>query len=298
MDLRHFRYFIAVAETLHFSQAADLLGIAAPTLTVQIQEMERQLRVQLLSRTKRRVTLTAAGQAFLVRARHAVDQFEQTVDLGRRLGQGSAGSMTIGYIGSAVFSGVLQEHVGVFRRSWPDVAVQIKEYPMWQLPGLMYAHDIDVAFVRLPLVLEDSLEVHVLICDTYCLAVRPDHPFAKTGKPVEPASLASERFIAPEQVEGTSEIGRRGDFAPHIVSSPGSLLSVLTQVSLGAGVAVVPDILATAIRLPDVVYLPIADHVIVSESAVVFRRDETSPAVKNFINQMRQIPTVMCAGAE
>lgn len=291
MELRHFRYFIAVAETLHFAQAADKLGIAAPTLTVQIQEMERQLRTQLFIRTKRTVKLTAAGEAFLVEARHAVSHFERAVDLGRRMGRGALGRLAIGYVGSAVMSGVLQEQVKVFRQSWPGVIVALKEYPMGQLPGLLYEEEIDVAFVRLPLALEEPLQAHVLMCDQYCLAVQKGHPLAKEAGPIEAARLATETYIAAEQPEGMYEVGRRGGFVPHVVAAPGSLLSVLVQVSLGAGVAVIPDMLKTVMDLPDVVFLKIAGGVIVSESAVVFRRDETSPSVNNFIRQMRQIPT-------
>ncbi len=290
MDLRHFRYFIAVAETLHFARAADKLGIAAPTLTIQIQEMERQLSAQLLSRTKRTVRLTSAGQAFLIEARHAVAHFERAVDLGRRMGQGTSGSMAIGYVGSAVLSGVLQEQVNIFRKSWPDVHIGMKEYPMGQLPNLLCEGVIDVAFVRLPLELDDTLQMYVLLCDQYCLAVQKGHALINEKGKVDTQKLATEFFIAPEQPEGTYEVGRRGGFVPHIVSSPGSLLSVLVQVSLGAGIAVVPDMLETVMDLPDVVFLPIGGGAMVSESAVVFRRDETSPSIKHFIRQMQKIP--------
>lgn len=292
MELRHFRYFIAVAETLHFAQAADKLGIAAPTLTVQIQEMERQLHTQLFLRTKRSVQLTAAGQAFLVEARNAVHHVEHTLDFGRRLGRGALGKVAIGYVGSAVLSGVLQEQVNVFRQSWPDVMVEIKEYPMAQLPGLLYDSTIDVAFVRMPLPLDASVQTHVLLSDRYCLAVPVGHALAREQAAVDAQQLANEAFIAPEQMEGTLEVARRGGFMPRIVASPGSLLSVLVQVSLGAGIAVVPDMLERVMHLPDVVFLPIAGQVIESTSAVVFRRDETSPAVNNLMRQMQQIPVV------
>jgi DNA-binding transcriptional LysR family regulator len=291
MDLRHFRYFIAVAETLHFAQAADKLGIAAPTLTVQIQEMERQLRAQLFHRTKRTVRLTATGEAFLIEARQAVAHFERSIDLGRRMGRGALGKVAIGYVGSAVLSGVLQEQVKVFRQSWPEVLVEIKEYPMGQLPPLLDDEVIDVAFVRLPVALDASLQAHPLLCDQYCLAVQKGHVLASQSGAVDARQLIDEGFIAPEQLEGTYEVGRRGGFVPRIVSSPGSLLSVLVQVSLGAGVAVVPDMLEAVMHLPDVVFVPVAGGVLVSELAVVFRCNEMSPAVNNFIRQMQQIPS-------
>ena len=117
MELRHLRYFIAVAEQLHFGQAAEMLGIAPPTLTVQIQQIERTLDAQLFTRTKRSVALTQAGEAFLVEARAALEQFERAVNIGRRAGRGELGRVKLGFVGSAAFSGVLQQQGRAFREA-------------------------------------------------------------------------------------------------------------------------------------------------------------------------------------
>ena len=135
MELRHLRYFIAVAEQLHFTQAAETLGISPPTLTVQIQEIERTLDAQLFTRTKRSVALTPAGDAFLVEARAALEQFERALNTGRRAGRGELGRVNLGFVGSAAFSGVLQQQVRAFREARPHVYIDAREFPMEQLPS-------------------------------------------------------------------------------------------------------------------------------------------------------------------
>ena len=143
MELRHLRYFIAVAEQLHFGQAAEMLGIAAPTLTVQIQQIERTLDAQLFTRTKRSVALTQAGEAFLVEARAALEQFERAVNIGRRAGRGELGRVNLGFVGSAAFSGVLQQQVRAFREARPHVLIDTHEFPMDELPALLEDGRVD-----------------------------------------------------------------------------------------------------------------------------------------------------------
>ncbi|WP_050469083.1 LysR substrate-binding domain-containing protein [Herbaspirillum chlorophenolicum] len=289
MELRHLRYFLTVAEQLHFARAAEMLGIAPPTLSVQIQEMERKLQVQLFVRTKRSVALTSAGEAFAEEARGVLAQFEQALHVGRRAGRGELGRVEIGYVGSAVFGGILQQQISAFRRQWPDAEVQAREWQMDRLSEALEEGRVDVAFVRMPLALAPSLQTHVLLRDRFCLALPADHALAQAeGKAVKARSLAGEAFILPEQELGTREVCRRGGFAPRSESRPGSLLAVLAEVSVGAGVAVVPGVLTQVVDLPNVVYRPLAGTAIGSEVVAVFRRFERSPAVKNMIAAIRK----------
>jgi DNA-binding transcriptional LysR family regulator len=147
MELRHFRYFVAVAEELHFARAAKRLGIAPSTLTVQIQEIERTLHARLLQRTKRSVRLTAAGELFLEQARASLLRFDQAVSVGRRAGRGELGRIVVGYVGSAALAGILQQQMRRFRAEWPDVQLQASELPMGRLPGLVAEGQVDVGFV-------------------------------------------------------------------------------------------------------------------------------------------------------
>jgi DNA-binding transcriptional LysR family regulator len=290
MELRHLRYFIAVAEQLHFGQAAETLGIAPPTLTVQIQQIERTLDAQLFTRTKRAVALTQAGEAFLVEARAALEQFERAINIGRRAGRGELGRVNLGFVGSAAFSGVLQQQVREFREARPHVFIDTHEFPMDELPALLEDGRVDIAFVRMPLELPTSLRTHVLLRDRFCVALPAEHRFAQTNTPLRSRMFAGENFVVPEQREGTLEVGRRGRFSPEIVSAPGGLVAVLTDVSLGVGVAIVPNVLRKAVEVPNVVYKEIAGEPIPSEVAAVFRRFERAPAVRSLIDQISRTP--------
>lgn len=216
MELRHLRYFVAVAEQRHFAQAALALGISPPTLTVQIQEIERTLQAKLLHRSRRDIALTPAGEAFLAEARATLTQFERTVIVGRRAGRGELGRIEVGYVGSAVYSGVLQAQIRAFRAAWPDVLLNARELPMDRLPALLDGGRIDVAFVRMPIALPKLLQARVLLRDRFCVALAEDHTLAQSATPVKSRALADETFIVPEQALGTREVARRGRFLPRI----------------------------------------------------------------------------------
>ncbi|WMJ68958.1 LysR substrate-binding domain-containing protein [Stenotrophomonas sp. 24(2023)] len=289
MDLKHLRAFVTVAEQLHFAHSAEQLGVSPPTLTAQIQALERLLQARLFQRTRRSVALTAAGEAFLVEARAALAQVERALETGRRAGRGQLGRVDIGYVGSAVFSGALQAQVLHFRRRWPQVQLGTCELPTAQLVQQLEEGQLDVAFVRTPVVLPSSVASHVVARDRFCLALAADHPLAGSGQALASRVLAGEAFVAPEQGLGLREVARRGRFDPHIVSVPGSLQAVLAQVALGAGIAVVPSVLVQVVHLPNVVYRDIAGAVIPSEVAALFRRHERAPAVRQLIQQIRQV---------
>ncbi len=297
MELRHFRYFVAVAEELHFARAAERLGIAPPTLTIQIQEIERTLSAKLLTRTKRSVALTSAGEVFLTEARNVLAQFARAESVGRRAGRGEIGRVEVGYVGSAAYAGVLQEQTRLFRHSWPGVDINARELPMEDLPHLIDDGHVDIGFVRLPMILPRSLRMHILVRDQFCVAYPGDHPQAAATAPVRPRTLATSAFITPEQEAGTREVARRGNFTPNIISAPGSLVAVLTQVSLGAGISIVPSVLTTIVHMPNIVFRPLAGDPIPSEVAAIFRVNEASPTVRKLIHQIMQTSVIHLAPA-
>ncbi|WP_095093637.1 LysR family transcriptional regulator [Pseudomonas sp. Irchel 3A5] len=286
MDIRHLRSFVTVAENLHFSRSAEQLGVSAPTLTAQIQEVESSLEARLFNRTKRSVALTPAGEAFLREARATLEQFEKAISVGQRAGRGQVGRVEIGYVGSAAFFGVLQDQVQRFRNQWPDVMVNTREFPTEQLTALLEDGRIDVAFVRMPVDLPDAISSRILARDRFCLALPADHFLAKTVNDILPSALASELFVLPEQGLGLREVARRGRFAPQIGSVPGSLVAVLTQVALGMGIAVIPSVLVQTVQLPNIVFKEIAGPPIFSEVGALFRRHEKLPIVCNLISQI------------
>ena len=288
MELRHFRCVLAVAHSLHFARAAAELGISPPALTKQVQETEQLLGTRLFQRSKRAVSLTAAGELFVIEATRALAQLAQAQDVARRAGRGELGRLEIGYVASAAYSGVLQDQFSRFRVSHPGIHIGAREYAMDALPGLLDQGRVDLAFVRPPLHLPDGLDSVVLLRDRFALAVQADSPLARLDM-AEPAALAQQAFIVPEQELGTLEVSRRGGFAAQVVSRPGSLVAVLTEVSLGVGCAIVPHSVMASVQLPGVVFRELATPQISSEIAVAFRRHEQAPAARAFIAQLRAV---------
>lgn len=286
IELRHLRYFLEAAQQLHFARAAERLGIAAPTLTVQIQEIERTLGVSLFLRSKRAVMLTAAGEAFRIEAEQALQRFEDAVAAGKRAGKGEAGKLDIGYVGSAALTGTLQTAVRSFRAAWPEVHVQVRELSMASLPTLLKAGDVDAAFVRLPMALPKHIAAHVLSRERFCVALPSDHRLADHPGSVRASALKDEWFLMPEQENGTWAVARRGRFTPQIAGRPGSLMTVLTHVSLGRGISVLPDVVIGRIVLHNVVFKPLAGAPLFSELAMLHRQESNSPVTDNFLRHI------------
>jgi DNA-binding transcriptional LysR family regulator len=287
MDLRHFKSFMAVADCLHFTRAAERLNISVPALSKQIKETEQALGTRLFNRTKRAVSLTSAGEIFWVEARRALEAVEQAEESARRAGRGEIGRIEIGYVASTAYSGILQTELDKFRNDYPDLEISLREGALERLPQLIDAGTIDVAFLRPPLTYPVGIEGIVISRERFVVALHMTSSLA-SSKVIRPAQLAHERFILPEQQSGTLEVGRRGGFHPQIIARPGRLVAVVTMVSLRMGVAVVPDALVDHIAIPQVVYRDIQGSVVPTEIAVAYRRHEKSPAVRAFIRQLQR----------
>lgn len=285
MELRHLRYFMVLAEELHFTRAAERLNIAPPTLTVQIQEIERRLGTQLLVRNRRSVALTDEGKIFLDEARDVIARFERAETVGRRAGKGQIGRLLIGYVGTVAYAGVLQDQVRRFRRSHPDVDLQTREIDMDKLPDLVAKGEIDVGYVRMPMDLPAGVDSRTILEDRFCLALPVDHPLAVQRDDPTAEQIAGEPLVVPEQLAGTYEVARRGGFIPNIVASPGLMSAVLIEVSFGTGVAIVPNSVCDAVRLPQLTYRPLSGPAIASSVAAIFI-DAAGPVARAFIDQL------------
>ena len=176
MERRQLEYFVTLAEELHFGRAALRLGIATPTLSVQIQDIERRLGTRLFDRGRREVLLTSAGEVFLAEAPDVLRRFEQAETLGRRAGRGEIGKIEIGYVGSALYAGALQDQLSRFRSRYPGVELQVSEWPMGELPQLLQEGRVDVVFCRPPMDVPDSFGEHTLVEDQFCVALPETHP--------------------------------------------------------------------------------------------------------------------------
>jgi DNA-binding transcriptional LysR family regulator len=287
LELRHIHAFVCVAKQLHFSRAADELGIAAPSLTKLIQQAERLLGVRLFHRTKRSVALSAAGSAYLAEALVALDHLARAEERALQAGRGELGRIEVGYVASAAYTGVLQRAVSGFRGTHPGVDVSIREVPMDAVAAMLRDGRLDAAYVRPPMPLDEGIQATTVHRDRFVLALPTASPLAASAS-VRPAQLHDQCFALPEQEAGTFEVARRGRFSARLGPRPGTLAAVLACVSLGGNVAVVPHTLADCIALPGVIYRNIAGQPIPSEIALAFRKYERAPAVKAFLDFARR----------
>jgi DNA-binding transcriptional LysR family regulator len=287
MDIRHFRYFLAVARQGNFTRAAEQLGIAPPTLTRQIQDMENELGTRLFVRQTREVSLTEAGTALLIEAEATVRQFEYAQQNAQRAGRGEIGHIELAYVASAVYSGLLQKQVQAFSHDCPDVSVNVREYPMASLPAMVAEGRFDVGYVRSPMTLPEGLEAIRLDAEGFVLAL-PSESWLSRLTEIGPEHLQGETFILPEQISGTLQVAAVGGFAPKLGAQPGGLVAVLALVSLGQGVAVVPESVVGHVGLPGVVYRSIKGCEASSWLSLVYRRFEKSAAVVRYIELVKQ----------
>ncbi|WP_130903424.1 MULTISPECIES: LysR family transcriptional regulator [unclassified Pseudomonas] len=286
MDIRHFRYFLAVARHRNFTRAAEQLGIAPPTLTRQIQDMEAELGARLFFRQSRDVSLTEAGAALVIEAEATVRQFESAQRNAQRAGRGEVGHIELGYVASAVYSGVLQKQVQGFACQFPDVSLNVRESPMASLPNMILEGRFDLGYIRCPLALPDGIESVRLDEEGFVLALPVDSWLNRLPM-INSVHLQNENFILPEQVVGTLQVAAQGGFVPRLGAQPGGLVAVIALVSLGQGVAVVPESVVGHVSLPNVVYRQIADCQVISWLALVHRRFERSPAVIKYIDRVK-----------
>ncbi|MBB5189408.1 DNA-binding transcriptional LysR family regulator [Silvimonas terrae] len=283
MELRQLRYFVTLAEHLHFARAAEALDLAPSALSMQLQTLERQLGVRLVARTKRSVALTAAGQLFLAEARNTLEQASRTEQIARRAGRGEVGTLQMGYVISAACAGVVQGILSAYRKQFPDVRITLQELESPLQIQLLYQGKLDACIVRTVAGDPDLFDRVELLQDHLMIALPHDHLLA-CSPAVQARDLINETFITPQFqrefgfARHLLTIGQQAGFTPHVGLHTRDFMTALTLVASGFGVAAVPASLAH-LQIPGVVYLPLADAHETSALTMVFRRNEHSPLV-------------------
>jgi DNA-binding transcriptional LysR family regulator len=291
MELRHLRYFVAVAEELHFSRAAERLHISPPSLTEQIRNLEQELGAALLTRTKRNVTLTDAGARFLEEARSTLQQAEHAALVARLAGRGEMGRVEIGYASSAACSGLVTAAVATYRRTHPLVSISLSAMQAARQLDQLTEGRLDIGFLRTPARYPLGISAVIIARQPIVIALPSHHRLAKKAS-LSAAMLAEERFLAPTfetevgLFQHTAAVGQQGKFEARIVDRVPDLFTTVTLVAAGVGIAVVPQS-CSCIRIPGVVYKTLTPQTKQVELAAAFRRDERAPAVKAFIAQLR-----------
>jgi DNA-binding transcriptional LysR family regulator len=245
MELRHLRYFVAVAEEMSFTRAAARLHMAQPALSVQIRQLERELGVSLFDRSRRTIMLTEGGNVMLTEARRLLGMLDNAVELVRRTGSGAVGRIAIGFVPSAS-NAALPPLLRRFSQTHPDVAMHLREMAPGDLVRRLHAGDLDVCFLYLPFT-DPSLQQAVITREAFVVALPADHRLAGRDA-VDVRDLAGEPFVIPAQhgMPGLNaqvlDICREAGFAPRAVHDDVWLVqTMIGLVAAGAGVALVPS---------------------------------------------------------
>jgi DNA-binding transcriptional LysR family regulator len=292
MELRHLKYFTAVAEELHFGRAAARLNISAPTLSHQILALENLLGAKLfLRRTKSSVSLTQTGKRFLIEAYATLKQAANAELIGKRAARGDVGSIAVGYIFSAGLSGFISTNLTAFRDKHPDVSLQLRRAVTFEQFRALTDDLLDIGFTAAPQSYPTGLNGFIVDRQPYYVAIPERHPLAR-HKQVTPEMLADEPFVA---VSLEMEVGFGGGnisaIAPpgkslSIVERAPDIFSVLTLCAAGVGLSVMSEPMTNA-RIPGMVFRKVEGISRTFDLALIHRRNESAPAVKSFIDFMR-----------
>lgn len=291
MELRQLRYFLVLAEELHFAHAAEKLRIAQPSLSIQIQSLEATLGTKLFARTKRAVELTSAGKLFLEEARLTVAQADRAVTIGRRAGRGEIGTLRIAVASGSSLSGVPSTIMTQYRKRYPEIDLQVALMPTNRQVECLRANTLDIGFLVLPAIIGDDLGRIKLSSDNAVIALSEDNPLA-CKEALLAAELRDEHFLVlnPKASAGVQEstymLGQQGGFTPNIVGSENEVLALLSLVSAGMGVVVLAHS-ACRIHMPKVVYRHVTDFSFAIELNAVFRRDDTAKPTREFLTACR-----------
>lgn len=288
MELRHLRYFIAVAEELHFGRAAQVLGISQPPLSQQIQALEQELGARLFERTNRRVALSEAGRLFLEEARLVLAQVDKAADVARRAQLGELGEMKIGFTSSAPFNSSIPKAIYAFRQRFPAVHLNLKEMSSRDVADALLDESIEVGLMR-PLPLPDELVATELFREPLVAVLNADHPLAQgSERGLQLAALASEPFVFFPRSYGSGlhaqllSLARQAGFSPHFAQEAGEAMTIIGLVSAGLGVSVLPASFQR-MRIDGVVYRTLLDADAMTAVWLVQRRENASAMAGAFV---------------
>jgi DNA-binding transcriptional LysR family regulator len=284
IELRHLRYFVAVAEELHFGRAAKRLNLSQPPLSQQIRKLEEILGYPLLLRTSRSVSLTTAGAAFLQRARRTLGNVKRDVEETRDIGRGEVGSLNVGFVGS----GMLATLPGIFRtyrEAYPRVRLHLHEsFTSMAVEGLLNG-TLDAGILRDGDPTE-GLTVKTIFSEPFVAVLPAGHPRAMQ-KSISPASLRGQPFVYYPRSAGNRAYEKplalceEHGFRPQIVQEASHWLTILRLIGAGLGVSIAPACVRW-LASPDVVCVPLRGANIVSNLELACVTGQLTPIVERF----------------
>lgn len=289
MELRHLRYFVAVAEEEHITRAAARLNIQQPPLSQQIKLLEEEIGVELFDRSPRKIKLNGAGKVFLSDARRILAQVHEAVQRVRQFELGREGSLLIGMTSSASMHPLTIRIFEEFRATYPLFSLQIEEGANHDLMSLVEEERLDLAFVRTDVKRYPHLDARCLADETMVLAIPGGHPLARDSAPVGLDAFRGLDLLLYRHVSGAgicetllNALAPRG-IKPRVVNETERMMSAMNMVAAGFGITVVPKSME-AFRAPNIVYrdLDPVDGFTVPLN-IAFRSQSVTDSMKRFL---------------
>ncbi len=282
-----------VAEELHFARAAGRLGIAQPPLSQQIKALEQEIGVILLSRTKRRVALTAAGTVFLHEARKILGEVDQATHAAQRASRGEIGRLEVGFVSSTMY-GKISSIFQLMRVRYPDVSLVLRELASAEQVEAINAYRLDIGIVRPPVAAAESLVTQVIRREPLVAVLPQTHRLARQMTiPME--ALAGEPFLLVPRNMGIGfydqvmRICAEAGFSPKVAQEEARTVeTIVSLIAAGMGVSIVPASLRS-LRRSGVVYRSLKTPAPTIDLAVIWRPDDDAPAVRSFLDIIREV---------
>lgn len=296
-DLRRLAAFVAVAEECHFRRAAERLHLTQPVLSRQIQQLEREVGVQLLTRTTRQVSLTDAGTVLLDDARRLLHEADMAVGRARRAASGDLGRLALGFVDSAAFT-LLPRLLRRFAAHHPEVIIELRELSTERQLEALHG-DVDVAVLR-EVDAAEGLEVRLLLRERLCAALPRDHRLAGEAS-LSLADLADEQFVlfprheVPRVYDHLIDLCQQAGFRPTERTHALQYTTLLALVATGYGVSLVPAAAREVCR-QDVTLVTLSDDHAISRLSLAWRAGETSPTLRRIVEHADHVAGTLDAG--
>ena len=287
MELRHLRYFVAVAETGHFTRAAEQLGISQPPLSQQIQRLEHEIGTPLLKRLTRGVELTEAGKVLYDDALNIIKLTDAALERTRAVARGMNGTLRIGFANSTAFNPQVFALLHRFREKYPGMVMEPQEKDMAGLMTALGEGVLDVAFIRLPCERSKAFSFKVMDIEEMMVALPKTHPLSQ-GKDVRLAALRHDNLItfprdlSPGLYDAFTHACEEAGFSPRFGQQCPQITSSLSMVATGFGYALVPASLSK-IDENNVRCLPIAGQTLTTQIALAWRRTDNCKAALHLV---------------
>jgi len=287
MELRHIRYFLAVAEEGHFTRAAAKVGIGQPPLSQQIKDLEAEVGAPLFHRVAHGAELTAAGAAFLETVREMPALAERATKAAQRAARGETGSLRVGFTASAAFNAVVPSAIRAFRRAYMQIELILEEANTTRLVTGLLGGSLDVVFLRPGAAGSDGFQLRPLSEEPMMVALPAGHP-AAAQKEVDLKLLKDDPFLLFPRANGPTLYDtviaacRSAGFEPVLGQTAPQIGSVVNLVAAELGVSIVPASMSQ-LQIAGVVYRAIAGEAPITRLALAHRRGEMSPVVRNFV---------------